>query len=426
MTEASQQHRNQLRTYLHGVDLDQLGIVQFDWGYIHNPLTTTATYLSDNVPVAKSVGGQELSSALATNFTHTAGHLHDRASKINKAASTLDAVNTALSNALKDQAAWDANPLTAPTAPDKTDPKYDQTDADGKPVNDYNADQATYNTQNSTYQSTSGDREQQAQQHMQNIDTAMTTAITAMKDIHQQPDSPSTPTDGSGAGGGGGVAMPAGAPVGTVPTSTRHPGVTTPVGVTGTTGGPDPVGTTHHHPAGPTGPTHVTDPPQGPGHTVPVWGGPGGSDGGSTWNGTDPSAGQPSSAGFPGGIGLGAAVLGGGLVAGAGGIAGIRALGGSLAEEGVLGLSGRGAGAPAVLGKGLSAAAVEEGAAGGRVGAGGGGGVGAGSRGGGAGAGAGGRGRGKGKKRPDGEHGDMWDDGEDWIDDEGVAPGVLD
>lgn len=412
-------NQDKLRSYLAGVDHDTLGDVVFDWQYVPPPLDQTRDYLKDSARDESTLGklGRGLATTLATAFHGTSEHLNDRSALITPAAKNLGLVVDALKAAQDHLDTWAAKPLTPPPAkPNPNDPQYDTTNpdnvnADGTPKagHDFNQADTAYQTASSNYATDNGQREQIAAGHVAAIDSAMATATASMKAIHQQPDP--TSSGGTGTGGGG---TRGGLPVGGTPTPITLPprGTSTPPPTT-TEPPPVVVGPGHHPPVGPGGPGGGTNPPHNPGGG---WSGPGN---GSTWNGSDPTVTEPSTSGFPGGVGLGAAVLGGGLVAGAGGFAGLRALGGTLAEEGGLGMSARGAGAPSVLGKGGAAAALEEeGAGGARAGAGGTGGRGAGA--------AGGRGRGKGKKRPEGEHGDLWDDGEDWIDDEGAAPGVLD
>ncbi|WP_036563670.1 hypothetical protein [Nocardioides halotolerans] len=185
--------------------------------------------------------------------------------------------------------------------------------------------------------------------------------------------------------------------------------------------------------------------------------------------GPDPTQGSPfpTGGGVPGGVGTvggGAGAVGGvgavaggalggaaaaGLAAGGlnGGLNGLVAGGGvrgGLSSSGVRGIGstsrtgvgsvlgrGTGAGARGAGARGAGARGAGAGGTAGRNGRGGSRGAGgrgttgrAGSRGAGAGAGAG-RGGGKDKKRQ-GEERDLFDDGADWIDDEDVAPGVLD
>ena len=168
--------------------------------------------------------------------------------------------------------------------------------------------------------------------------------------------------------------------------------------------------------------------------------------------GAAPIGGIGGGAGAAGGVGavaggaLGgaaAAGLAGGLMGGlSGGVNGVMPLGGaggvrgSLSASGVRGIGATSrAGAGSVLGRGSGAAGARGAGAGGtgsRNGRGSSRKGGAGSRGArgragarGAGAGAGAGRNGKDKKRQ-GEDRDLFDDGSDWIDDEDVAPGVLD
>ena len=184
---------------------------------------------------------------------------------------------------------------------------------------------------------------------------------------------------------------------------------------------------------------------------LPAGPGPGGAAAGPF--GPAPAA-TPGGAGAVGGVGAvaggalgGAAAAGltgglaGGLTGGRGGLLPVSgATGRGLAASGVrgIGTTSRGMGAGSVLGRGAGGTSAGRGGAG-RAGAGGtgtrGAGRGAATRGArgaagsragaGAGAGRGGGGGGKDKSRR-GEERDLFDDGEDWVDDEDAAPGLLD
>jgi hypothetical protein len=275
---------------------------------------------------------------------------------------------------------------------------------------------STYNGKVSTY----GDADEKAREKIQTLLTRYDEAYTALQKIEGQPKKPGE-NDDKGPGGPGIPHVPLiPSPNGTMPghwvgTSPLPDGSDidfpdpTDVGGIGDGGG---VGGVHPVAAPPI--VHTLNPDLPPLDYDPEIGSGGG-----------PNLGQ-----------VGPAVLGGGLAAGAFGAPGlIRGLKGLVGGRGLSGSSvgsigasartggpgalGRGAvGGPGAAGSPVSRAGGRGSGAAGRPCRGG-----AGGRGGVAGA-AGGRGRRRDQR--EGEDRDLFDDGQDWVDDEGAAPGVLD
>ncbi len=304
--------------------------------------------------------------------------------------------------------------------------------------------QRSYDTAVAAYWDRYQADEQRASDAMTRLDEKHTAAGEVFKSIHGEPDPEPTRAPGGGttpAGGGG--TNPAG-------TSTQGPGTST---LTSTTQ-PHPVydndgrpltdGGTVDEPTPPTGGGDDATPgdpegPSGPGTSTST-----GVPGSPTTNGTGPSAGG---IGTPTTGGAVAAGVGVGVVGGlTGGVAGGLAFPGAVTGSGSAAGGGRGIGGAgtrgvgsSVLGRGNGVVGIGNGAGtsargsgrgAGRVGAGGTGvgrgqGRGApGSRG--ALTGGGGSGRGDRDKRRAGAEHELFDDGTDWLDDEGAYDGVID
>ncbi|AIY16666.1 hypothetical protein [Pimelobacter simplex] len=280
----------------------------------------------------------------------------------------------------------------------------------------------TYNNQVSAYAGADED----ARKKVQDLKDRYREAADVFQRIHGEPEDKTPNKPGRPDPGGSGGVPPIGRPSNPYVPPPVHP--TIPVTPPPVIEHPPP--TIQHPPVPPVGPVHPPELPTGYPPSDPVGphvpGGPGG----------------PGGSG--GGGGVGPAVLGGAVGAGVFGAPGIvngirgllngRGLSGSGGTIGATSRTGGpgsltrggGAGAP---GSQVNRSSCARGAGGGRGGAAGGAGGrgGQGSRGrGGAAAGAGGR---RGDRKRDDEKGqerDLFDDGQDWLDDEGAAPGVLD
>lgn len=314
-------------------------------------------------------------------------------------------------------------------ARDKIDadlPPYEQTKYVANPDlsddENTNAKSLHDNAETTAFADREARREERAAKVAEHFETRFAHPIKVMQEIYGYTAPPAAPTptpdNGIGTPTRGGYQPPTHQvvtiteppvvyPIEEPPTCTfvppEQPTVETPTTPTPTTTtNPPPTSTPPFSPVPPT-----ATPPYVPGGDLPG-GGSGGSGGGS-------------GGGIPGG-----------LVGGAAGAAGLAGLAG-LVRSGVIGrgsstlpggtapLGGTARGASGTLGR--AGAAAGAGGAGARGGAGAGGTGTRGGRGGGAGAGAGGRGRGK-KDRKDGSERDLFDEGDDWLDDDG-GTGVL-
>lgn len=304
------------------------------------------------------------------------------------------------------------------------------------PVDDDVTATGTYKSDMEAYQTSFQDREERARQLADALDLDFQGSTEVMKSIHGEPDPPINDGD-DGPGGpqpisavpprGGGVRPPTGGVH--HPTSVVGEPVRDPDHGDHDTDLPD-----HTTPVQPVVPTHPVTPPT----TTPF------PDHGTGLPGTDTTGviGSTGSGGISAPLAGGLGVAAGGGLAGAaiGGLRGGLATTGSVpgAATRPIGSSSR-AGAPGALGRGSGAAGTGSPTtrptgrgAGGRGGLGGRGGAaspggGAGSRRGAAGAGAA-AGRRGGKKDQDeqGRDRDLFDDGQEWIDDADAAPGVID
>lgn len=264
-----------------------------------------------------------------------------------------------------------------------------------------------------------GDADEKARRKLEDLDAAYVEASEVLAKIHGEPVYPEDLPPPGEPGPGGFPVGPSGQgrPTGPVPVSHPGPTVHIPGFVPGENTGPEQVT------PGPVGGTLTNPGPTGPGPTGP---------GPTTGTG-------PGSTG--GGPGINPAAIGGGLAAGVfGGPGLVKAVRGALSGRGVfgpspgaIGSSSRTSGA-GTLGRSGGAAPGSPvgrnagrgggaGGAGGRPGTGTAGGRGRGGGRGVAGAGAGGRGS-KGRDE-EGRERDLFDDGSDWIDDEGAGPDVL-
>lgn len=388
--------------------------------------------------VRREIGGRT-GPAIDAAFQRSSQGMVRRADDLVQGSTALQAAAEAIGAARAEQEQLRQQPLTAP-APYVAGP--------GPRTDEDIAREAAARQAQRDYDLAYADQEARAQARADHLDRVFAASTATMKDIHKVPDpepsgSGSGTSGGSGAGSGGAVPHPVPAGGGSGPrgdgaSPTRPPG-----------GSGD--GSGHHHPG--THGTHSVPPPPAPGDVGVPQGGSAVGVPGPTPVG---ALGGAVPVGGPGGLGLGLAgaaagglgggLLGTGLAAGGirGGVAGpivtapgtaaggVRGIG-ATSRAGVTGALGRPGGVaaagsgPGSTGRGTAvrSSGVASGRGTGR-GAGGRGAAGArGSGGRGTGAAAGARSGRKQDDRPGGR--DPFDTvAEDWIDDEEVAPGVLD
>jgi hypothetical protein len=448
VTRGPQQQR--LRDYLDRANQGELRAASFKWIEGQDILRVVSQQLERMSGAMGSSGDAEFQGATADaarmSFVVSAQAMVHKADQLKQGADAFDQSATALETAIAERDALaqgdGAQPPVRPTTPPgSTDPE------------DVRA-QRDFNTANAAYWEKYHADEKRAGDAITALDQSHTAAAEVFKSIHGEPD-PVPPGSGGSGGAGGGAATPSAGGGGAggggdadfdlVATGGGHGGDdddsddggggdTTPSDdIPDATGTGD--GGVHGEITGPTAPTGTTAPTAaGIGSGTPSTAGSGGVNA--------PAAGG----GVAAGLGVGVA---GGL---AGGVAGGLAFPGTVAGTGGAASGGRGIGAGGprgagspVLGRGNGIAGVGNGAGtgtrgtargAGRAGAAGsaagrgtarGRGA-AGSRGmlGGSGAGAG-RGAGRGKdKRVRGEEHELFDDGQDWLDDEGAYDGVID
>lgn len=436
-------HVGRLRSAVSGASPGQLANAIQEWQDGAGLLQVVSTALHTTAPDIKGQMG-ETGLRAAQAFHEVGKHVGERATTMAAAGNALLSAHAAMTSARSLLQSFDAAPLSAPTQPDLTPGSNHPEDVDKLKA---------YHSEKASYDAAYADRESKAAAAVQHMDTVYAQSTATMKQVHGQPDP--VPTAGGSAGGGSTGGGGAG---GSTPTRTSGTGGYTPgsgtrphdtsTGHTPTSTGPqDPTytpqhphgtgpGSTGYDPAHPGGTAQGGTPlgPIGPGSAVPIGGaGPGASPGGL-------------SASTAGGL---AGVVGGGALGGLTGISGaVRGptalptggLGGSSDSSGVrpIGSTSRG-GASGTLGRG-GLVSEETVGAGGSRGAGA-----AGARGSAAGstrAGAGSRGasgsRGSGSRGAAGaqgsrnkkdrreKHTDFFLEEQDWVEDEGAAPGVLD
>jgi len=443
VTRGPQQQR--LRDYLDRANQDELRGAAAQWTDGENVLRMISQELERmSGDMARSSDEEfqgETADAARRSFVVSARAMNDKADQLKQGSEAFlqsaSALDTAVAErealAQDDGARPPARPSTAPGSTDAADVRA----------------QRDFDTANAAYWDKYRADEQRAADATTALDQSHHAAGEVFKGIHGEPD----PVAPAGGGGGGGGATPAagggGAAGGGDPGADLDPTDGGPDGP-GDGGGGDGGGTTDDVPTGtgdpvpgdPTGPTGPTGPL---GTTTPATGG------GTSPAGSGGTSAPASGGGVAAGLGVGVA---GGL---AGGVAGGLAFPGTVAGTGGTASGGRGIGAGGprgagspVLGRGNGIAGVGNGsgtgtrgigrAAGGAgrgvgtsgrgTGRGGGARGAAGSRGmlGGAGTGAGtgtrsGR---RGDERRPGEGHDLFDDGQDWLDDEDAYDGVID
>jgi hypothetical protein len=428
-----------LASYVASADAEQLDAAGKQWTTAEGLLRRLSDQLDHR---SQSIGGDhrfsgESAKAAKTAFSHSSTKMSDRADQMRDGAAAFQKAAHAVRQAKKSSEGFAKH---AGDQPPQQPP--DRNDA---------AAQRDWKTQNNQFWNHYGDREDSAGDSISALTDNHQNQAAVFAKIHGEPPPVPPPTHSGGNNpiSTGNPYSPTHVPGGHLvkpehthfdPTDTNH----------GLPPGHIPTPTPPHDPGPPhnPGPPHIPGPhdppsdpgiPQGPGihQTSPFPGGTG-------LPGTTPGGGVGGAVGGVGAVtggalgGAAAAGLAGGMAGSlSGGLNGMVPMGGAGGIRGGLSASGvRGIGATSrtgvgsVLGRGTGA--------GGRAGAGGmstsgrGGSRGAGSRGSrgragarGAGAGAGAGRNGKDKKRQ-GEERDLFDDGADWIDDEGTAPEVLD
>ncbi|MEP9382285.1 hypothetical protein [Nocardioides sp. KR10-350] len=450
-------NRARLDTYLEGVEgaLPDLEQALTDWFAVHDRLQRTASNLrKQSGSLGDAFGDESRVAASGTAaFKTSAESLETKADDVYDGYTKLTVVQSRLQQALADRKTMDARLAGAPDP--GAAPKPEDYKKLGSPASSgHGAFQADYNawrTQQSNHEAAFNEAETKAAHHIRMLDGAFTDASAALRRIHGKTQTPASGSDGRTQSGGG-TTMPVYAPTSPGTSSRRRTSTATPAEAAPTgghtdpyaDGGPPPVGAPSPHPQpGPAyaDPGHAADP--GPADGPPDDGWLAGGDHPYTATPTTPAGAAPTTGPGPVAGGAGSPATGAGVAAAsaAGGAAGLAAgairaasaagrAGAALpaTEAGAIGTGDRAAGAGLTGRAGASGAGARAGAAAGRTGAGGGrAGARSGSaRSGGArsGGGAGGRG---GRKRDEreGRERDLWDDGEDWLDDEATGPSVL-
>ncbi|WP_460711294.1 hypothetical protein [Nocardioides dilutus] len=446
MTRGPQQQR--LRDYLASANQDELRRAARQWHEGQLLLQSISEQLDRMSGEMATSDDEEFqgrtADAARLSFVTSSKAMADKATQLRQGTGAFEQSAAALDTAIAERDALaqgdGAQPPVRPsTPPGSTDP------ADVRAQRDFD-------TANAAYWEKYHADERRAADAITALDQSHTAAGEVFKSIHGEPD-PVAPSGGGGVdsgGGGGGVSPPVGGGGGGRDTdfdptdgtdqpddhtdntdNTDDDPDTTPDGTTVPPGTGGPVFGEPTGPTGPSGPVGTTTPGVGAG-PVPT-AGPAG-----------PST--PIAGGVAAGLGVG---LAGGL---AGGVAGGLAFPGTVVGTGGAASGGRGIGAGGprgagspVLGRGSGIAGVGNGAGtargnargSGRAATGGATGRGAGrsgargaagSRGTLAGVGAAGGGRSdrRGDKRRPGEDHELFDDGQDWLDDEDVYDGVID
>lgn len=415
------------RAQVQGSKPAQVGQAGTDWLDFGKLLINVVTALNKSAQASEALGG-DTGPMLAQGFRKAAQSVGDRADDLFKGAGALRATGLTMGTNKDNLEALDKDfpPIDPPGAfqPDSTAKTDGELKAESDRLTAHNKAVTAANDRATK-------REELSRTYADSGVTVFNDSTEVMKQIHGIPDpeqGAEDPAMNPGAQPWG--SAPTGTPIGsTNPTGTVHP--TDPTN----TGHPTPTdtGVNATHPNDPLVPIPHGD-PAGPTPDVPA----------PNVTSVTPevtASGTPTTSNInPATLGVGA-VGAGALAAGIkGGLSLPSALSsrgaasiGSTARSAVSGALGRSSAATA--GSPTSASRSGVAGRGGSPGIGGqagrsAGGRGAGGRGaGGRGAGAGGTGAGRGgkdKKRERGSDRDLFDDGEDWIDDEGAAPGVLD
>ncbi|GAB2777680.1 hypothetical protein GCM10027020_33930 [Nocardioides salsibiostraticola] len=411
-----------------------------DWSDGSDRLAKVASRLRQAAQLAADGIDGDTGPAMAARFTEAVDLLNERSRQMRAGADALRQTKSAIDIAVDEHAKIATSEIT-PQSYRQPDGWSDMTEMQKKADRD-----AHDRGQASAMADEEAKREEQARIVTESFERRYETPIETMKNIYGYQEPPPPPTGGGGSGGsssGGSYTPPTGGSTG-VPTlhgsggtighypQTDHDGSSQ----TDTPTDPDSTGGDSHDPSLLTGsstqsvPTTPTSGANGEAIPPVSTSGPGG--------GVSPGVLGGVVGGIAGGAALGAIARNGGMsgLLGKGSLSsrGVAPIGGSSkGSSGVLGRSGAGTGA---AGRGAGSAGRGAGGAGGAgrgAGAAGRGaaasGRGAGGRGAGAGrggaAGAGGRG-GTSKDQKKGSDQDRFDDGQDWLDDDGVGPAVLD
>ncbi len=436
---ADSPQRLRLDTAIDSADPGGIGNAANQWTLLKSKLT----YVADTLEKAQGVDIRGLTGAsMRGAFGASANGVREKVTRLEVGRGALEDAARAQERARAARTALDSDPaLALGTAPTAFQPDPDKTPAENQTA------RGLHQGETDAYWDRHARREAEAKRIADQLDRDYADAAEKMKQIHGEPDPVTTTPDNGSAGGGRGGGVPRG-------------GGRTPGAPSGPHGGLDPSGSGHptgegRDPSGPRDPGDPTHPttgvPTDPTGTAPA----------SPLAASDTvSPAQAGSSTTGGGLPGGAA---GGLAAGIAGGLGVRgltnAIRGGLASPGqatragsvrpigstsrsaVSGALGRAGGAPAGstarsatggsgAGRGAAGRAGAPGQASGQRGGGRSGGTAgraAGARGGVA-AGAAGAGRGRGSKDRDEETvtDDLFDDGQDWIDDADAASGVLD
>lgn len=424
-----------LRAVLATADAGVVDTAALEWGAGAQLLEVVAGALENAAPAIGSQFGPDTGEAAREAFRRASTKVRGRARLMGEASTALGSAHAALVHAERVRDGLGA-PLSEPQRPAPTP---------GPSTPDDVAAQRAYDSARAGYEAALSKRESDSAAAIEQMDAVYTASTETMKKVHGEPD-PVTRTSG-GDGSGGGSTSTSTSPVGTAPSGGhRSPTGGHPTYTTATSHPSEPTSSTPAHTV-PSGGTHTsstggTSSPGGPGQQ------PGTAQGGNDAYPAGPSAGTPAAPGVPA---TGASSPTGLTAPTAGGLAG--ALGGG-ALGGLTGISGAVRG-PSVLPPASAAGAggrpigstTRTGATSGTLGRSGtattGGGASAGSRGagsrGGAGRGpagsrgaAGARGSavggqgGRKDKDPRKKNTDFFEEEQDWVEDEGAAPGVID
>ena len=381
--------------------------------------------IADGLDGASNVDWRgETGDSLRRSFTRSADGIRQKAGVVFTGMQALDAAWAAIDRARTDRTAMDHDPemRMSGSAPTSFQPDPEKTPAENSTA------RGLHNGEVAAYWDAYNRREAESQRIADQLDRDLVDAGRKMQKIHGEPDPvDDEPRDNTGGGGGGGTTPPGG---GRTPYSPSGPGQYDPDGPR------SPVPSDPDHPTNDTPddvPVTPTTPQIGPTESTPSTPSLPAADGSapiSPGGGMGGGGMAAASAGGLGAAGLARLLRGGGGIAGAGQAvrAGSARPIGSTSRAAVSGALGRGSSA-AAAGSTARAGGGRAGAAGQSTGKPGGGSRGAAARAaGGRGAGAAGSGRGRGAKDDDkqGQPRDLFDDGQDWIDDGDAVDGVLD
>ncbi|WP_028659212.1 hypothetical protein [Nocardioides insulae] len=430
--------RQRLTNYLNGADTDRFSGASGDWENLataSDPVPAALRKAAKDIPV-----GDKVAEPAAELLRKTAQEMEEHIRSLNKGAQAIQISLHAIRRARTTRDGLGAIPASSPE-PSMNSQEKDDPDA-------FHRRHLAWQRGNDSRNAAIASQEEKARQANLMLTENYQESERLMKEIHGIPDAEVKVPGYTGNGGGPGSPTP------NLPTPS-HPSPNQPTPSQPTPSHPSPNQPTPSQPTpnqptspGPWAPNPPVDPTPPPSGGVPQGPGPGTPQAPPSPSPTPPVAPSSPSVPSPGTPPLGGApgspaalpppVIGGpGAVPTAGGSAGplpARALGasgraggpgvvgsGSQARPGAARATGAGAGARAAGGRGTGRGAGGGGtrAAGAGAGARGGRGAGRGS------GGAAGRGGRRGKNDERGLAQDLWDDGSDWIDDEGMGPRTL-